>query len=849
MANNSSNNTPGIGWLLKMAWRDGKASGNRLLLFMASIVLGIAAVVAIQSFSSNLKENIAVQSKSLMGADFIIDSDQPVNEKVNNIIDSLGGASAWEISFASMAAFPGTTHTKLVQVRGVEKAFPFYGELETSPAAASQEFQQEKGALVDAALMVQFDLQAGDSIKIGSISLPITGKLDGVPGSSSLFSSIAPPVLIPYEFIAQTGLIQTGSRIDYKYYFVAPEMDMELLDEKLDPVLDAADADLDTHTSTSQRLGRRYENFGKFLNLVAFVALLLGCIGIASAINIYLKEKLKAVAILKCLGSTRRQTFLIYLIQIAGIGLLGGVTGTIAGLFLQQLFPWLLGNLLPIDISLSYSPQIILIGIVLGVVMSILFALYPLIGTLYVSPLQALRVEENPGKRSRTSAIWVSVAVFSFIFLFSYWLLENVLYSLAFVAGLLVTFSILAGLAHLFMQIIKRNFPRSWGFTARQSLLNLFRPQNQTLILILAIGVGSFLISTLYFTKDMLLSQATLEAEAENPNMILLDIQSEQQQEVAGTIEKNDLRVIDNIPIVTMRVNSIKGKPTQEIRKDSTSGINEWVLNHEFRVTYRDSMIGSEKLQAGKWFSDFDQKDIVPISVSANFAEDAKVGVGDELTFNIQGVLMSTTVASIRAVDWARMQMNFSIVFPEGVLENAPQFRVITTKVPNDVASANLQRDIVEKFPNVSMIDLRKVFKVIEDILGKISWLINFMAFFSILTGIIVLLGAVRTSKYQRLRENVLLRTMGARSRQILKITAFEYFYLGTLGAMAGILLSLISSLLLAWLLFDSTFIPSKMPFLVLFPGITFLVLLIGLSNSVSVIKSPPLEVLRKQSR
>ena len=849
MTDHSSHNAAGISWLFKMAWRDGKASGKRLLLFMASIILGIAAVVAIQSFSSNLRENIALQSKSLMGADFIIESDEPANAKVETIIDSLGGSNAREISFSSMAAFPGTPHTKLVQVRGIEGGFPFYGKLETSPTAASEEFQEGKGALVDATLMLQFDLKRGDSIKIGSISLPITGALNAVPGSNSFFSSIAPPVLIPYKFIPETGLIQTGSRINYKYYFVAPQMDMELLDKKLDHTLDAADADLDTHTSTSRRLGKRYENFGKFLNLVAFVALLLGCIGIASAINIYLKEKLKAVAILKCLGSTRRQTFLIYLIQIAGIGLLGGITGTIAGLLLQRLFPWLLSDLLPMEISLSYSPGIIVIGIVLGVIMSVLFALYPLIGTLYVSPLQALRVEESSGKRSRWSAILVSMAVFSFIFLFSYWLLENVLYSLAFVGGLLVTFSLLAALAHFFMFFIRKNFPKRWGFTARQSLLNLFRPQNQTLILILAIGVGSFLISTLYFTKDMLLAQASLETEAENPNMILLDVQREQQQEVAGTILGNDLQVIDNIPIVTMRVNSIKGKPTQEIKMDSASGVNNWVLNHEFRVTYRDSMISSETLEAGEWIASFDNKDVVPISVSSNFAEDAKVEVGDQISFNVQGVLLETTVANIRLVDWARMQMNFSIVFPNGVLEDAPQFRVITTKISNDAASAGLQRDIVQNFPNVSMIDLRKVFEVIEDILGKISWLINFMAFFSILTGIIVLLGAVRTSKYQRLRENVLLRTMGARNRQILKITALEYFYLGALGAMAGILLSLLSSLLLAWLLFDSTFVPSKMPFLVLFPGITLLVLLIGLSNSIDVIKSPPLEVLRKEGR
>ncbi|MDT0690265.1 FtsX-like permease family protein [Salegentibacter sp. F188] len=849
---NEENSIPekaNFGWIAKMAWRDGKASGKKLSLFMASIVLGIAAVVSIQSFGETLKENIALQSKSLMGADFIIDSDNPVNERVTEVIDSLGGADGREISFASMAAFPGNQGTKLVQVRGIEGGFPYYGIVETEPTSAANAYQQENAALVDETLMLQLGIKVGDSIKIGNVTLPISGALKSVPGSTSLFSSVAPPVLIPYKFISETGLVQTGSRIDYKYYFVAPQTDMEKLDDELDPILDENDADLDTHTSTSERLGRRYENFGKFLNLVAFIALLLGCVGIASAINIYIKGKLRAVAVLKCLGASQRQTFLIYLVQIAAMGLLGGIIGTAAGLLLQQLFPLFLQDLLPVDVEMAFSGQVIVMGILLGIFMSVLFALYPLMSTLYVSPLQALRVQAEGASKSGKAGIFVGLGIFLFIFLFSYWLLEDWRYSLAFVAGIIVTFSILAAIAQLFMKGIKKFFPSSWGFVPRQSLLNLFRPQNQTLTLILAIGVGTFLISTLYFSKDLLLAQATIESQTESPNIILLDVQSEQREAVKKAIIGNELEVLSDIPIVTMRVQSIKGKSVNEIREDTTSRVNGWVLHHEFRVTYRDSLIASETLAQGEWISSVQTEgEPVPISISDNFAEDAKVTVGDELTFNVQGVILPVVVGSVRTVDWARMQLNFSIVFPEGVLEEAPQFRVLTTKATQN-ASAALQQELVQNFPNVTVIDLRQVLSVIEGILDKISWLINFMAFFSILTGIIVLLGAVRTSKYQRIRESVLLRTIGAKNSQILKITALEYLYLGILGSLSGILLSLVSSQLLAYFLFESPFTPSWIPFLILFPGITLLVLIIGVGNSLSVIKSPPLEVLRKEVR
>ncbi len=831
-----------------MAWRDGRASSSRLFLFMASIILGIAAVVSIQSFSKNLKENIGLQSKALMGADFIIDSRQFPNERVLEIIDSLGGADASEVNFASMAAFPKNDGAKLVRVRGIEGNFPFYGTLDTEPVSAAAEYQEKGGALVDATMMLQYQLQPGDSIKIGKITLPIIGSLKSVPGSSAISTSVAPPVLIPFRFIEATELLQQGSRKEYQYFFVAPEtMDLDALNTNLDPVLDAEDADLDTHKVTSQQLGRSYTNVSKFLNLVAFIALLLGCVGIASSVHIYIKEKLRAVAVLKCMGATRKQTFLIYLIQIAGMGFIGGLIGTSIGIALQQSFPLILQEFLPFEVAISISIQPIIMGLLLGVFMSVLFALLPLLNTWYVSPLEVLRVQEGNLIKSRRVRFLTFGGILLFIFLFSFWLLEDSAFALAFVVVVLITFSILAGIASLFMKAIKKFFPSSWGFTARQSLLNLFRPNNQTMVLILAIGLGAFLISTLYFTRDMLLAKTDIENSTENPNMILMDVQPQQREAVANSITPKGLPVIDNISIITMRMHSIKGVLANDIRKDSLSGINEWVLNHEFRTTYRDSLVASEVLAEGEWTPALTPGDPIVISISDNIAEDTKTTIGDEIVFNVQGVLMKTTVGSIREVDWGRAQMNFSVVFPKGVLEDAPQFHVLTTFTPDEATSATLQQELVKKFPNVSIIDLRQILSLLANILDKISWVINFMAFFSILTGIIVLIGSVRTSKYQRIKESVLLRTLGAKSKQILRITALEYFYLGILGSGIGIFLSLISSQLLASFVFEVTFVPSLIPFLVFLPGITALVLAIGLANSRGVLKSPPLEVLRRE--
>ncbi len=287
-------------------------------------------------------------------------------------------------------------------------------------------------------------------------------------------------------------------------------------------------------------------------------------------------------------------------------------------------------------------------------------------------------------------------------------------------------------------------------------------------------------------------------------------------------------------------------KPVNDIRKDSSSTIRKWVLEHEFRATFRDSLIASEEISVGTWVTEVIPGDPIMISISDNLALNSELGVGDRITFNVQGVMMETTVGSIRKVDWARMQMNFSIVFPTGVLENAPQFHVLTTQVPDEASSATLQSDLVKIFPNVSVLDMRQMYTMVEKILDRISWGISFMAFFSILTGIIVLISSVRTSRYQRINESVLLRTLGATNNHILRINALEYFYLGMLGSLAGILLSLVSIQLLATLLFKESFVPSWVPFLVFLPGVTLLVLLMGFSNINAVLKSPPLEVLRK---
>ena len=327
-------------WLLQMAWRDSRKNRSRLLLFVSSIVLGIAALVAIYSLGDNLRQNIDSQAAELLGADLQVSGNRPVTGNAKKLIDSLGTERSEERSFASMILFPKSGGNRLAQVKALDGNFPFYGELETIPATAGKDFRLGKQAIVDQTLMLQYNAKVGDSIKVGEETFGIAGILMKAPGQTGLTSSVAPSVYIPMKYLNQTGLMQKGSRVAYRHYIkFKPGTDVEKLVKVLEPRLDAADLDHKTVQSQKEDTGRSFKDLTQFLALVGFIALLLGCIGVASAVHIYIREKISTIAILRCLGASSTQAFIIYLIQIVGIGLIGSLIGSILGTLIQQFLP------------------------------------------------------------------------------------------------------------------------------------------------------------------------------------------------------------------------------------------------------------------------------------------------------------------------------------------------------------------------------------------------------------------------------------------------------------------------------------------------------------------------------
>ncbi len=837
-------------WLFTMAWRDSRRNQSRLLLFISSIILGIAALVAINSFGDSMQRDIESEAKKLLGADLEVESRAPFNDQQKALFDSLGGIQSKEISFASMVLFPKNGGTRLVQVKALEGDYPYYGAIETEPVLAGQDFRNRKAAIVDNTLLLQFNTAVGDSIKVGEITFPVVGRISKVPGQTGISTTVAPPVYIPMQYLEQTNLLQKGSRINYKTYFKFDAgVDVERMMEKMESSFRQEDLRFDTVEERKNEIGDTYENLTGFLNLVAFVALLLGCVGVASSVHIYIKEKLLSVAILRCLGAKGKQTFAIFLIQIATMGLLGSIIGAILGSVIQYFLPIIFSDFLPVAVSLSISWRAIFEGILIGLFISVLFALLPLLSVRKVSPLAIFRTsaEVETGKEDVVK-YGVYLAILLLIGGFAFLQLRNFKDTLFFTGGVLLAFFILAGVAKGMMWLVRKFFPVSWSFIWRQSLANLYRPNNQTLILIVAIGLGTALISTLYFVQRTLLSEVEISGSNNQPNMVLFDIQTNQVNQVASITEQFGLPLIQQVPIVTMRLTSIRNQTVEAIKKDTSSRVSRWVLNREYRVTYRDSLIDSEEITKGKWIPTANSGgDSIFVSLEEGLANSMQVDIGDPVSFNVQGVILKTFVGSFRNVDWRRIQTNFLVLFPTGVLENAPKFHVIITKVNSDQVAANFQQAVVKAFPNVSIIDLKLILKTVDEILGKISFVIQFMALFSMITGLIVLIGSVILSKYQRIQESVLLRTLGASRKQILSMATLEYFFLGSLASLTGVLIGLAGSFGLAKFSFEINFTPAWAPLLVTYLIITGLTIIIGIATSRSVLNKPPLEILRKE--
>ncbi|MGI8619266.1 MAG: ABC transporter permease [Gemmatimonadaceae bacterium] len=806
--------------IARLAWRESRTARRRLLLSMSSISLGVGALVAIDSFAANLTTSLREQSRTLLGGDILFGSRQPFRPAADSLFDSLardGVEIARVTKFPSMAVARRSGNSRLVPIQAVSDNYPLYGEITTEPAGRWSALRAGPHALIDPSLLVALDAKVGDTISIGYAHFAIAGTVSDVPGTPEIAEMIGPRVFIPERYLAETQLLQMGSTASYDVLGKTrtPAIAARIARD-VRPRRRALDVNMRTAEQAELNVSEAIDQLSQFIGVVGLVALLLGGLGVASGVHAFVARKIDTVAILRCLGATSRQVLAVYTLQAAVMGLLGAAFGVALGLGMQLLVPMALSDILPVDVSVRPEPSAMIAGLLVGAWVALAFALRPLLALRKISPLQTLRrdTDSNVLRMHWRDAprLLVNAAIAGSVVAIAVMRTGSVKEGVAMSAGAGVALLLLGLSAGLLSWVARKAVRPRWPYVLRQGISNLHRPANQTRPVILALGFGAFLVTTLYVVQSSLLQRFSLGVGSSSANVVFFDVQQDQQPGVDSLVRAGAERIVQRAPVVVMRVSSINGVSVTDDRIERTPDGSRarWALRREYRSTFRDTLVSSERLVSGRWAGTTRAtSDTSSISVEQDLARDLKLEIGDVMTWDVQGVSIPTRITSLRAVDWNRFEPNFFIVFRPDALAAAPTQYIVTARTRDPAETARLQRSIVARFPNVSSIDLSLIQNTIGKILDRVTVAVRFLALFSLAMAVPVLISAVAGARRERVREGVLLKTLGATRAQIARVMLAEYGALGALGSATGLLLAYVAGWAIMRFVFDTAFSPA----------------------------------------
>jgi len=801
-----------------MVRRELRSAGRRFGFYGSCMAIGIAVVVGLHSLREGVNDAVDLRSKELLGADLRLESRDPLGPEIMAALEPLVSRALQEPTrvtrLGSMALAERSGRSRLVDLLAIEGVYPVYGEVWTEPSYRWSEFGKEQGRVfVDSTLLVQLDLEVGDRLRIGGESFEVAAAVKKAPGSFGLQVEIAPRVFLLKSDLDRTGLVQEGSLVSYLRYLKLPDGTVDPWLEEHEAMLTNARVRVQTVSGYQEDMSEAFGNLTRYLGLVGLAALMLGSIGVAAGVRVFVREKLEVVALLRSIGASPRDVIAVYTGLAIALGLAAGVLGLILCLPLLWILPGLVGDLLPVEVSLRIGPAGIATGLGLSIWATLLCAMGPISDLAAVPPLSALRRDFGDRDGSTTGGRVGAVgATIASLLIVSVWQAGSLRVGLSFAAGLVVTVLILALAAMSLIQLLRRHPPRRFAYWARQGIANLFRPRNHTLPTTIAIGFALFIVATVHTVQSNVLRQMAVDTSPDRPNFVLFDVQRDQLDGVAALLAEHGAVVVDRAPLVSARIASVDGTTRGALLgDDELSRDLRWALQREYRLTYADTLRETEEIVAGHWWDPEAVRDVgepYPVSVERDLAKSLGVGVGDTLRWQIQGVEIETIVSSLRQVDWGRMATNFFVVFPTAALESAPQSTVLLAHLAEERARAEMQRDLVGRFPNVSALDATLILRSLDTMLGQIGIAIRLLSLFTLGTGIAILVAASLAGRSERAREALLLRILGASRSVLRRIAATEAIVLAGLAATVGGLLSGLAAFGIVVFVFELPFDP-----------------------------------------
>ncbi|QDV09437.1 macrolide transporter ATP-binding /permease protein [Planctomycetes bacterium Poly30] len=827
--------------------RESRGARGRLFFMTACLALGVAAVTGVAALVAAVDGAVSRDARSLLAADVSIESRRAFPEELGPALDAFGVAEIADVvEMGAMISAPESAREPvLAELKSATSGYPLFGEIVTDPAGVTPGGLAEDELIAAPELMAQMGVGVGGSVLIGGKPYRVAAELVDEPDRVDFAMTLGPRAFVSPGGLERTGLVQFGSRVNYKRQVkikdAATPLDAaRLVTTVRESLVDAPYLRFKTFDKPSPGLTRALDRIASYLGLVALLSLLLGGIGVAQVVRAWLGSRTPAIATLRSLGFRPREVFAAYFGHVLVLSLIGCVIGIAVGLsapFVVRAFaPELMANGAgPLQWGAALR------GLVLGLGTAAVFSLPPLTAVWRVSPARVLRAEASPLPAPKVVRVLSAVALIAGVFAFAFIQTREWLPSLAFTGGLGALVLLLSGAA-LMVSKLASNVPRrGLGFTLRHGVAALARPGAGVIGAAVALGLGTLVVLALGIVGSRLEQELVNGAPPDAPTVFLVDVQPDQWEGVQEIMASEGMINVDSTPVVMARLSAVAGTPVHELIDDGKRGRERWTLTREQRLTWAKDLPGGNTLVEGELWSD---PDAAELSIEKGFAESLGVGLGDTVSFDVQGLPMTFKITSLREVDWASFRINFFLLVEPGMMEDAPGWRLAAGRIDPEREGA-LQAAVVQRYPNVSVLRIRPLLEKVASTLGRIALAVRLLGGFTVLVGIAILAGAVAATSLKRGGEAALLKSMGMTRRGVASLFAVEYGLLGLVsGAFGGL-----GALLLSWAFLRFGLQLPGLPSLTAIPiaavGTAALAVTAGLAASSKPLRASPIETLR----
>lgn len=783
-----------------MAARDLRSSPAKFLFVILAVAVGVGALTGVRSFSRAFHNLLLTQARTLMAGDVSLRVfAQPAQSQIATLDDlaKRGIRQTVITETLTMANTAATPDPVLVSVKAVDPAvYPFYGAVKLDPPGSLRATLDNQSAAVSDDLLIRLKARVGDNLRLGGQDFRIAALLVSEPDRMTGSLNIGPRVMVSRSGLDRTGLISLGSRAAQRYLFLLPPEGPGV--EQVRNILKQAfpEGQIADYRETHPIITRGLDRSTTFLSLISLIALIVGALGVATAMHAHLQQKMDTIAILKCLGARSGQVTRIYLVQTLALGLAGGLLGIAFGTLVQRAFPVLIGRFFPVQPRMGLDLVPAAQGLAIGILTTLLFTLPALLGIREIRPAVIFRREMTESRgdwlkrwsRSR-QAIATASAILVGIGLIAAWLGGNTLHDSLrigayFAGGLLVSLIVIAAVAWFLLRglrAIVRGSGRVLPAMVRQGVANLYRPGNHAQTVLVTLGTGVMFTLTVYLVQHAVLNEMMQNAPPGMPNVFLLDIPGPQRQALMDLLkqQKGIEAAPDVLSSVALRLASIDGVPVEKLKL------------HDFgrrflrtrSVTTASARPHETEILSGAWW---DGRPATPqVCASEEAARILHLKAGMTLVWSSAwGPNFPSRLACIQRTDSVRMFARFEFIFSPGSLEGFPAIYYGSLRVkPRDVAA--VQRAVNQKMPTITVINMADVLEIVQQVVDQIALVVRFMSAFTIVAGAIILASSVAGTRFRRVREVVILKTLGATRRRVAGIFSMEFL---VLGASAGLL-------------------------------------------------------------